>query len=472
MTSIYGAAAHSSPDVRTLRINVTRVLPLADAALVIVASVISTCGYEYLTTHTFGDILQATMVGAVFALALCSTAWLKRLYTRKSISRLEVHIMTLLAIWMGIVAALSFAAFCLKIGHAFSRGSTLSFIVITPVLLVSLRLFGIAVRSRFGASWLIDNPPSVVVALSRTPDHKMIRTLADDYGDTIRALVTISANEDIEYFAQRICQQLRGSDVEQILLVTDETINRSELRRAVTALDAIPLPVFLFPDPDLYELIAPSDRSYPFAPILLRRGRMHGPSQFAKSFFDRSLALMALMILAPIMLVVALAIRLESPGPSLFVQNRRGFNGRPFRIYKFRTMTAQENGATVTQARRNDPRITAIGRVLRRTSIDELPQLINVLMGHMSLVGPRPHALAHDEYYAAAIETYARRHNVKPGLTGWAQINGSRGETPTIEHMERRIELDLWYISHWRFRLDIWILLRTTIEVMRGSNAF
>jgi lipopolysaccharide/colanic/teichoic acid biosynthesis glycosyltransferase len=146
--------------------------------------------------------------------------------------------------------------------------------------------------------------------------------------------------------------------------------------------------------------------------------------------------------------MVALAVRLDSRGPILFRQNRNGFNGRPFRIYKFRSMTVMEDGAVVTQAKRDDARVTRVGRFLRRSSLDELPQLLNVLKGDMSLVGPRPHALAHDDHYSGLLAEYAFRHHVKPGITGWAQVNGFRGETPTIDLMKRRIDLDLQYIAN------------------------
>jgi undecaprenyl-phosphate galactose phosphotransferase/putative colanic acid biosynthesis UDP-glucose lipid carrier transferase len=165
-------------------------------------------------------------------------------------------------------------------------------------------------------------------------------------------------------------------------------------------------------------------------------------------------------------------IKLESPGPVIFSQRRRGFNGREFTLFKFRTMQVLEDGRVIPQARRNDPRVTRFGRILRATSIDELPQLINILRGDMSLVGPRPHAVAHDDGYIASIANYAFRQHVKPGLTGWAQVNGFRGETPRLELMERRVDCDLWYIKNWSFWLDLRIIVLTCFEVLRGRNAY
>jgi undecaprenyl-phosphate glucose phosphotransferase len=167
-----------------------------------------------------------------------------------------------------------------------------------------------------------------------------------------------------------------------------------------------------------------------------------------------------------------LAIRLESSGPAMFLQTRIGFNGRPFRIYKFRTMSTCEDGQRIVQATRNDKRITHLGGLLRKLSIDEIPQLLNVLRGEMSLVGPRPHAVAHDNEYDQLIATYAIRHKMKPGITGWAQVNGFRGETPEIRMMKQRVESDILYIEYWSLWLDIRILFLTVIRVLRSDAAY
>jgi exopolysaccharide biosynthesis polyprenyl glycosylphosphotransferase len=171
-------------------------------------------------------------------------------------------------------------------------------------------------------------------------------------------------------------------------------------------------------------------------------------------------------------LVVALAIKLDSSGPIFFTQRRNGFSSSTFRIYKFRTMRVLEDGDTIPQARRGDPRVTRLGRMLRQTSIDELPQLFNVLVGNMSLVGPRPHAVAHNNEYQKLIANYAFRHHVKPGITGWAQVSGYRGESQTTDVMAERVEYDLWYINHWSLWLDLKILLKTVISVYRQPTAY
>jgi len=192
----------------------------------------------------------------------------------------------------------------------------------------------------------------------------------------------------------------------------------------------------------------------------------------AKRAMDLVLAMMALVSLTVMLVMIALAIKLDSRGPVFFRQTRRGLRGKPFRIIKFRTMMVCEDGAVVEQAKRGDRRVTRVGRWLRRTSLDELPQLFNVLQGDMSLVGPRPHAVAHDDYYGRLIDGYETRQVLRPGITGWSQVNGARGETPEIADMQRRIELDLWYVRNWSLLLDVQILVRTVAEVMRSRTAF
>ena len=192
-----------------------------------------------------------------------------------------------------------------------------------------------------------------------------------------------------------------------------------------------------------------------------------GVKRWVKRALDIVLASVAIVLLAPLLVTVAIAIKLDSAGPVIFRQRRNGLNGFQFVIFKFRTMTVLEDGPSITQARQGDRRVTRVGKLLRRSSIDELPQLFNVLKGEMSLVGPRPHALAHDNEYHALIAKYVFRYHVKPGITGWAQVNGLRGETHCLEQMAERITYDLWYINNWSLGLDSYILLRTCFEVIR-----
>jgi len=190
-----------------------------------------------------------------------------------------------------------------------------------------------------------------------------------------------------------------------------------------------------------------------------------------KRVFDLVVSAAALVLLSPVLLVIALLIKCDSPGPVFFRQRRRGYNLKEFRIWKFRTMSTLDDGPRIEQATRGDIRITRIGSVLRRFNLDELPQLINVLTGEMSLVGPRPHAVAHDELFEKRIAKYRRRLNVRPGITGWAQVNGLRGPTETDDLMRGRVEHDLYYIDNWSVSLDLYILFATLTSQRAFRNA-
>ena len=198
----------------------------------------------------------------------------------------------------------------------------------------------------------------------------------------------------------------------------------------------------------------------------------YGISGLIKRGSDIVLASLILAATAPLMLAIAIGVKLSSPGPVLFKQRRYGLDGREILVYKFRTMTVLEDGELVTQATRNDPRVTPLGAILRRHSLDELPQFINVLQGRMSVVGPRPHAVAHNEMYRRVIKNYMVRHKVKPGITGLAQVNGLRGETDDVEKMKARVEYDLAYLRGWSIALDLRIVLMTIAVVLKRQNAY
>ncbi len=200
---------------------------------------------------------------------------------------------------------------------------------------------------------------------------------------------------------------------------------------------------------------------------------IHGLGLFAKGLEDFILGTILFAISVPLMLIVAALVKLTSPGPLFFTQRRHGWDGKPIIVYKFRTMYMhEEDEGQFVQATKNDSRVTPLGRFLRATSLDELPQFINVLQGRMSIVGPRPHAIAHNDFYKEQIDSFMRRHEVKPGITGWAQVNGWRGETDTVEKMKRRIEYDLYYIEHWSIWLDLKIIFLTVLKGLAGKNAY
>lgn len=235
------------------------------------------------------------------------------------------------------------------------------------------------------------------------------------------------------------------------------------LNEVRTHLRLSPLPVRLYPDRQIRAIMAQQQERVldPHFAVTIQREPLSGSERAVKRLIDILVAASALLALSPLFLFTALAIKLDSAGPVIFRQRRCGFDGRVFVILKFRTMSVMENGDRIVQVSRDDPRVTRAGRFLRRFSIDELPQLLNVLSGEMSIVGPRPHAIAQDDEYKPRIADYARRHHVKPGLTGAAQVVGLRGETSEIELMVRRVERDLWYINNWSVTLDLKLMLQT-----------
>lgn len=259
--------------------------------------------------------------------------------------------------------------------------------------------------------------------------------------------------------------------VEDIVLVADGLAS-AQFDRHVERFMDLPVRVHITTPPELDQRAHISVSKVGGATTLSLSDPRTGFFQRApKRCFDILASGLGLLLLTPLFVIVALAIRFESRGPVFFLQRRRGFNHEEFRIWKFRTMTTMDDGDVVQQAVRNDPRITRVGRFLRRTNIDELPQLINVLVGEMSLVGPRPHAVAHDRDYERRIERYARRLNVKPGITGWAQVNGFRGRTETDADMRARLACDLYYIDNWSLAFDLYIVVLTLISPKAFRNA-
>lgn len=247
---------------------------------------------------------------------------------------------------------------------------------------------------------------------------------------------------------------------------------RDVIERCIDAFMNVPVSINLAPEKVLDRFENPRIiRTGAISSLELTPPALSTAEIVTKRAFDFIGAAVGLLLLLPLFAVIAVLIKLDSKGPVLFLQRRYGFNQEPFRILKFRTMSCMDDGDEVVQARRNDPRITRVGAWLRRYNLDELPQLVNVLQGRMSLVGPRPHALAHDREFEQKIGLYARRHNVKPGITGWAQVHGLRGETDTDDKMATRVAYDLWYIDNWNVWLDLVIMLRTVFSRRAFRNA-
>jgi len=258
----------------------------------------------------------------------------------------------------------------------------------------------------------------------------------------------------------------------KMIFISQPVSAQPRIRQLVDELKDTTASVYFLPDVYVFDLMQARFDTVGGMPVIaISETPFMGFNSVLKRGTDVVVSALALLLLAPLMLVIALAVKLGSPGPVLFKQRRYGLYGEEIYIYKFRSMTVLDDGPTIVQARANDRRITRIGHFLRRTSLDELPQFINALQGRMSVVGPRPHAVAHNEEYRKLIKGYMLRHKVKPGITGWAQVNGLRGETATLDKMEARIRYDLDYLRNWSLWLDLWIILKTVKVVLTRENA-
>lgn len=249
--------------------------------------------------------------------------------------------------------------------------------------------------------------------------------------------------------------------------------SQPRIKELLDALKDTTASVYFVPDMFVTDLIQGRTDSVCGLPVIsVCETPFRGPAGVLKRVSDIVLASLILLLLSPFMIAIAIAVKLSSPGPVIFRQRRYGLDGQEIIVYKFRSMTVTEDGASIQQARKNDSRVTPLGAIMRRTSLDELPQFINVLQGRMSVVGPRPHAVAHNELYRPLIKSYMVRHKVKPGITGWAQVNGFRGETDSLDKMEARIRCDLDYLRNWSLRLDLYIIWKTVRLVFQDSAAY
>ncbi len=297
--------------------------------------------------------------------------------------------------------------------------------------------------------------------------------------------------ELVGFFDDRTPQRQRGSERHRMLgriadiatFVKGNRINliylslpmasQPRIKELLDALKDTTASIYFVPDMFVTDLIQGRPDSVCGLPVIsVCETPFRGSAGVLKRASDIVLAGLILLLLSPLMLAIAIAVKLGSPGPVIFRQRRYGLDGEEIVVYKFRSMTVTEDGGTIAQARKNDARVTRLGAILRKTSMDELPQFINVLQGRMSVVGPRPHAVAHNELYRPLIKSYMVRHKVKPGVTGWAQVNGFRGETDSLEKMEGRIRCDLDYLRNWSLRLDLYIILKTVRLVFQDSAAY
>jgi Undecaprenyl-phosphate glucose phosphotransferase len=459
--------------------SVPYVLSTADAAVIVLSSLIGGTLYQWSIGSPTPNLLPHCAVGL-----LASFIHILRIsgggyYDFQFASKPRVEAVEIMVSWVTTGLLLAFFAFLLKIGVAYSRGAFVIFFFLAPAGLLGVRKISKIVLKRAVAQGVIGRRDIVLIGdpfeLSVLEPRDLLAFFGA--GDVNRFILgkedgpVERESNDIRVL-NSVANFVRERNAREILLAVpwSDSARIDFIREHIKIL---PVSVRLLPDIRVRSLTDYSSSARQNIMSVEILGAPLSPvEQGVKRVVDIVLASVALLVSVPVMLLTAIAIKLDGPGPVIFRQLRKGFNGQQFVMLKFRTMTVQENGAEIAQATRNDPRVTGIGKLLRASSIDELPQLINVLSGEMSLIGPRPHALAHDSQFEKILSDYAFRHHVKPGITGWAQCNGARGATPKIEQIQERVKLDLWYINNWSLWLDFQILIKTFFEVLRKRNAF
>jgi Undecaprenyl-phosphate glucose phosphotransferase len=472
-----------APRIRWRRLGVSfqivePMVALADAVLIVGSSVIGGAAYQFAVQNPIGELAPYTACGLIGSVAYALAAHRSELYRLQGLLQRRRDYPWVAASWLWAVLVVSVVLFLLKRGADVSRGSVISFSVLGSVMLLSWRaafkhwLRHAIDRGAIHGRRIVMLGTDEELAAVRHGDLMSLCGL-DEMGRVL--LPPGDCDDQGQLQMEAVTQTLehaRKTSAEEIILALPWA-NKAQLEFLRERLRLTPLPVRLLPDRSVQSIL--NYRTWRTQQVLLieiQRAPLSAPERIAKRAIDVFIAVFALACLLPLMFLIASAIRLGSRGPAVFRQRRKGFNGQEFMIYKFRTMTVMEDGHEIIQARRSDTRVTRLGRLLRQTSIDELPQLFNVLRGDMSLVGPRPHAVAHDNEYSEVIANYAFRHHVKPGITGWAQVNGFRGATPQLEQMANRVELDLWYINNWTIGLDLQILLRTSFDLINGHDAY
>jgi putative colanic acid biosysnthesis UDP-glucose lipid carrier transferase len=380
-----------------------------------------------------------------------------------ALSSLPAACSRVLVRWGAIVAGLLFLAYAFKVGEEFSRKVVLTWFAIAPAALCLSQ----AVRLR--ASWFDAQMPTrryIIVGVNEVGLELARRLPAQGFSGyfDFRSPDRVSPLLDADQFTGH-CRDLADyvrTHAVGLVYIALPLANVPRLSALINALRDTTASVYFVPDAFAFDLIQGRVAEVNGMPVLsVCDTPFHGTDAVLKRTTDIVFGGCALLLALPAIIVIAAAVRLSSPGPVLFRQRRYGLNGEEITVYKFRSMTVCEDGAEVTQATPQDRRVTRIGRLLRRTSLDELPQLFNVLQGTMSLVGPRPHAVAHNEKYRRLINGYMIRHKVRPGITGLAQVHGLRGETDTVEKMAARVRYDLEYLRHWSPWLDIKILCKS-----------
>lgn len=381
--------------------------------------------------------------------------------------------------WGIVLGVLLFLGYTTKSSAIFSRSILLSWAVSVPFVLYIAHL-----SIRMGLRWIralgYNTHSAVIVGVTEVGRHLAdqfyqapylgirLHGFFDDDTSNSQGLLEKPLIGTLGELPEYVCQN--RIDIVYIALPTGDEAALAALMGGLQDTTAC---VYFVPNILMFNLMQARTYELDGIPLIaVWEIPLSGLQYALKRVVDITLATIALTFILPLMAVIAVGIKHSSPGPILFKQRRYGLNGREIVIYKFRSMTVMEDGDTILQAKREDSRVTRFGAFLRRTSLDELPQFINVLQGRMSIVGPRPHAVAHNEQYRKLISGYMLRHKVKPGITGWAQIHGLRGETDTLDKMRQRVEYDIQYLQNWSLGLDLKIIFKTALVLFQNHNAY
>ncbi len=466
------AGVMPAADAGLIRGLFSTIAALSDAGAILMASVIGGTLYHAMFYDAAGMLENHITLGVVIVALFVPPGLLRKDYAFGNLLVLKGQLSRAFALWNLAFLSMVILAFVTKMSADFSRGAVILLYVAGWPCLCGARIALARValhRARIGGA--------AARRVFLVGDELEMRRFSGHYepwkqGMRIVAAAVLRGEETLEddlALAAASARMLRPDDV-YVLVPWSRT---AIIDATVNAFLRVPASLHLGPERVLDRFAkARLERSGPIASLNLARKPLSAIDIAMKRAIDVSLASLALLALSPLFLALAALIKLDSPGPVFFLQRRYGFNQEPFRIFKFRSMTSLEDGRSVRQATAGDIRVTRVGRFIRRWNFDELPQLLNVLRGDMSLVGPRPHALAHDQRFERDIALYARRHNVRPGITGWAQVNGFRGETATQDRIRGRIEHDLHYIDNWSLALDIRILFLTVFSGKAYRNAY
>ena len=427
--------------------------------------------------HRFDPSSAAIVIVGVLCLVLVQPP--REVSTQLASARLSAVADVILR-WMLLLAVLLALGYVTKSLDEFPRRIFLTWAAATPVALIGVTLAMQEVMRRFLMNAL--DVRSAIIAGYNTSSVELALRLKNNPGMRVE-VAGFFDDRSSDRLGMQTDANLIGSLSDMSQFVKD---NRTDvifialpirhIKRVMNLLDDMrdtTASIYYVPDVFVFDLIQARSGEIQGIPVVaMCETPFYGYRGVAKRLTDISFSVLILMLLLPLLVLIAIAVKLSSPGPIIFKQRRYGLDGREIAVYKFRTMRVTEDGAQIRQASKTDSRITPVGAVLRRSSMDELPQLINVLQGRMSLVGPRPHAVAHNEEYRKLIKGYMVRHKVLPGITGLAQVNGCRGETLKLEEMEARVNYDLDYLRHWSPMLDIKILMLTAVKVFRDDKAY